>query len=484
MPKFMVVEGKLSEKYNSYNEFHLAKITATDTRLMGVVALLFEWESLREDGQIYQIIHLDFSEYGIDDYSEYRCMPDETSDKASDKASDKTSNEIFSEVSGITFRDLPRKKSKDPFGDMEKAWKKMTGAMGGKLVEISAEHAFILIDTAVSIYRKSELYNSGKDDHDKFREDALREITKMKEALGFDSGSSSDSGSRSRSSFASILDDEEKSEAVQDAYLSVIPEELSVCETIHYFLIRLTDLDFSVLPILTDISEEELADSKICMYGLQSVIKNTIMPIFGEEDKYECRFITLGAEYYYGLACFTVGEESGEETSEEKASKNGRNSERLEKGKITKFELKYFRRMSPYETAVQTRRPEYITVYELGDDLLESLDIKELSPFEMGISKPVLNGFSYTLYNKDNSHVDRFSFYLSGDIFASALISMAGELVVMSYYISDISKIEQALEPYEAEGKIRLKGRYKIKDQMFHTLCATLGAHFEDLILK
>ena len=478
MPEFRVVEGKLSEKYNSYNEFRLAKITATDTRLMGVVALLFEWESLREDGQIYQIIHLDFSEYGIDDYSEFRCMPDETSDKASDKASDKTSDEpsnaIISEVSGITFRDLPRRKSKDPFGDMEKAWKKMTGAMGGKLVEISAEHAFVLIDTAVSIYRKSELYNSGRDNHEKFREDALREIAKMKEALGLGSGFGSGSN----------IDDEEKSEAVQDAYLSVIPEELSVCETIHYFLIRLTDLDFSVLPILTDISEEELADSKICMYGLQSVIKNTITQVFGEEGKYECRFITLGAEYYYGLASFTVGEASGDETSKEKASKNGRNSGRLEKGKITDFKLTYFRRMSPYETAVQTKRPEYITVYELGDDLLESLDIKELSPFEMGISKPVINGFSYTLYNKDNSHVDRLTFYLSGDIYASALISMAGELVVMSYYISDISKIEQELEPYEAEGKIRLKGRYKIKDQMFHTLCASLGAHFEDLILK
>ncbi len=47
----------------------LTSCIATDTRLMGVVARKVSWTA--SDGsrdKLFQLIHLDFSEYGVDDY--------------------------------------------------------------------------------------------------------------------------------------------------------------------------------------------------------------------------------------------------------------------------------------------------------------------------------------------------------------------------------------------------------------------------------
>ena len=65
---FTVVDGRLSQKFNHFNDYIPQTIEATDTRLMGVVVLRISWISpeLRKQ-KYYQIIHLDYSEYGIDE---------------------------------------------------------------------------------------------------------------------------------------------------------------------------------------------------------------------------------------------------------------------------------------------------------------------------------------------------------------------------------------------------------------------------------
>ena len=71
MPKLRVVEGKLSSKYNHFKDYRFDSCIATDTRLMGVVAMKVSWTA--KDGsrdKLFQLIHLDFSEYGVDDYRE------------------------------------------------------------------------------------------------------------------------------------------------------------------------------------------------------------------------------------------------------------------------------------------------------------------------------------------------------------------------------------------------------------------------------
>ena len=73
MNELYAVEGKQSFLYNHFKDCKWDSCVATDTRLMGVIAMKITWKCGRS--KIYQILHLDFSEYGIDDYLEYFTDP-------------------------------------------------------------------------------------------------------------------------------------------------------------------------------------------------------------------------------------------------------------------------------------------------------------------------------------------------------------------------------------------------------------------------
>ena len=76
MPEFKLVDGRLSEYYNHFGDYRLVSCQATDTRLMGVVALKLTWRGKEKSrSHYYQVIHLDYSEYGIDEYLEFECIP-------------------------------------------------------------------------------------------------------------------------------------------------------------------------------------------------------------------------------------------------------------------------------------------------------------------------------------------------------------------------------------------------------------------------
>ena len=72
MPELKLVDGRLSEYYNHFEEYRFLSCLATDTRLLGVVALKVTWRGKDNPrAHYYQVIHLDYSEYGIDEYLEF-----------------------------------------------------------------------------------------------------------------------------------------------------------------------------------------------------------------------------------------------------------------------------------------------------------------------------------------------------------------------------------------------------------------------------
>ena len=121
MPKLRVVEGKLSNKYNHFKDYRFDSCIATDTRLMGVVAMKVSWTA--KDGsrdKLFQLIHLDFSEYGVDDY-----------------------REIFSNAN-------------NPEGGREvrSEWKRISGGLGGSEVRIPFFTLVQLIDEVIATNEK------------------------------------------------------------------------------------------------------------------------------------------------------------------------------------------------------------------------------------------------------------------------------------------------------------------------------------------
>jgi len=69
-----VIEGRFSRPFSQRAE--LIDAQATATRLMGVVGVVARW---RIDGSqtLYQLLHLDYEDYGIDAYDEFDALEKE-----------------------------------------------------------------------------------------------------------------------------------------------------------------------------------------------------------------------------------------------------------------------------------------------------------------------------------------------------------------------------------------------------------------------
>ena len=256
MPKLRVVEGKLSSKYNHFKDYRFDSCIATDTRLMGVVAMKVLWTA--KDGsrdKLFQLIHLDFSEYGVDDY-----------------------REIFSNAN-------------NPEGGREvrSEWKRISGGLGGSEVKIPFFTLVQLIDEVVAT---NEKYYEGHEPFiQAFRKETLTRLKLMKEAsikLLYEGNSL-----------------EEKSKEGQQLVCKSF-------ELINYFLMRMLDKDFHGASFLGDVTTSEMQQSRFNEIGLAELVRNKISKETtadtpsGEDAVYKCRFTALSDDYIYGEALLTL----------------------------------------------------------------------------------------------------------------------------------------------------------------------------------
>jgi hypothetical protein len=244
MPKLRVVEGKLSSKYNHFADYDFAECTATNTRLMGVVALRIRWVSREDDDdQLIQMMHLDFSEYGIDDYKE-----------------------IFT-----------KKYTQEGGVEVSRVWKHMAGSLGGTPVKLSLAAAVSLIDESMARCR----VDSGS--APEIREDleyAVMRVGLMKEAA------------------AGIIEDGDPGSTADLVYAKTP----GPAEVINYFLMRMADRDYKAAAHLSTMSSEEL--EKLGLFsggGIRELMKNRISKQGSRSgiDAFACESVTLGENSYY-----------------------------------------------------------------------------------------------------------------------------------------------------------------------------------------
>ena len=205
MPELRVIEGKLSNKYNHFIDYRFDSCIATNTRLMGVVAMKVSWTA--KDGskdKLFQLIHLDFSEYGVDDYCE-----------------------IFSNAN-------------NPEGGREvrSEWKRISGSLGGSEIKIPFFTMIQLIDEVVATNEK--YYENHEIFIQDFRKETLMRLNLMKEAS-------------SKLLYEAASFDKKSKEGQQ----LVCKSPLTSFELINYFLMRMLDKDYHGASFLGDISISE-----------------------------------------------------------------------------------------------------------------------------------------------------------------------------------------------------------------------------------
>ena len=418
MPELKVVEGKLSNKYNHFNDYRFDSCIATNTRLMGVVAMKVSWTA--KDGskdKLFQLIHLDFSEYGVDDY-----------------------REIFSNA-------------ENPEGGREvrSEWKRISGSLGGKEVKIPFFTMVQLIDEVVATnekyYEGHELFIQD------FRKETLIRLDLMKEA--------------SRKLLHETPAFEDKSKEGQQL---ICKSPLTSFELINYFLMRMLDKDFHGASFLGEVNVSEMERSRFKEIGLAELVRNKISKATtaatptGEATVYKCRFTALSDTYIYGEALITLSPRSLTRTR-----------------RILEFEVTTLMHISNYEAALQLQQAEYITLYELTVPA-EAFDLDDSVFGADATMSPAPNGIVYVLYNKDNYHVDSSNYFMNHDLYGAYLLTPNDELVVMSHDIIKITNMEADIGRSMNSSKLKLRGRYKLETQVFKSFSETSGAKFSEMI--
>ena len=425
MAELKLIFGKQSEKYDHFRDFDFESCRAICTRLMGVVALKVTWRSKADRRErLYQVMHLDYSEYGIDEYQEFLCTPGS--------------------------EDYTGKRE-----EMSALWNHFVAVMGGSLESIDEACMLRLIEDALPLASESISREYDNDENRAFRAYARMRLGFMQDALNCRGITSADCSTK-------------------DAIETTSPLKLSTYETINYFIMRMVDLDFDAASYLSSMTMEDLRGCELSGQGIQTLVRCDIERSDRRKDvpadrfsfPFRCRLTTLArdAYYHYTLVIWLNG------------------NHRAKNPLVTDIRVGSVIKLSEYEAAMQISRSEFLTVFDCKDEMLVGFDPKYIVPFANSTQTPVPNGWLYTAYKGDNSHVYTSSYKLNDDVYGFALLTIAGELILMSNELRYISMLDDATIFSLYSPFISTKGRYRLDTPVFQTLCGAAGAMFDDMV--
>ncbi|MBR0379756.1 MAG: hypothetical protein IJH62_04255, partial [Mogibacterium sp.] len=78
--------------------------------------------------------------------------------------------------------------------------------------------------------------------------------------------------------------------------------------------------------------------------------------------------------------------------------------------------------------------------------------------------------------------VDSAHYRLDDDVYGYALLSIAGELILMSHDLRNISMLDDATIFSLYAPFIETKGRFRLDSSVFRTLCQAPGVLFDELV--
>ena len=425
MAELRLIYGKKSIRYDHFREYDFVSCRAVATRLMGVVALKVSWRSRTDRRSVlYQVMHLDYSEYGIDEYREFECVPGS--------------------------EDYSKKKQ-----EMNELWDNFVGVMGGEVTGIDAACMLRLIESALPLAQEDVDREYDDDENREFRSYARLRLGYMTDALNSDGITSADC-------------------SLRDAIETLSPLRLSTYEVINYFLMRLIDHDYSAAAVLTTMDEAALPDIELTAAGIQTLVRCDIDKSDRKKDPaadgssypFRCRITTLARDGYYH-STFVIWLSGGRRSSWPQ---------------VTDIRIGSVIKMSDYEAAMQINRPEFLTIFDCRDSMLDGFDSRYIGPFAHSTAVAVPNGWLYTAYKGTNSFVDSAHYRLDDDVYGYALLSIGGELVLMSHDLRNISMLDDATIFSLYAPFISTKGRFRLDSSVFRTLCQAPGVLFDELV--
>jgi hypothetical protein len=341
-----VIEGRFTRPFSERVE--LIDAQATKTRLMGVVGVVARW---RIDGSstIYQLLHLDYEDYGIDAYDEFDALEKER---------------------------------------IEQRIQEMTGGLGGAFTKISYQELAYLIATAHVVDPESP--------------NAVYDFLP---------------------NFDFVLKDYENNGLGREAAIALFdrlgPYPQTVCEHLHYYLMRLHGQDAEGILYLGDLVFDDRLDGPKSTL-LKNVVKEGDKPGF-----YRCEALIENENGYF-VRIFDLQIETDLPEHPPRWVKS--------------CELKHQLAVSPVEASFMLRKTEYLSLYSV-------LDPGFMADFEAAMPELMPNSYLagdlFTEFNQDNAHVTEWIYYLNGDVFANYFITEANQLLVATFDPETLKTIER-----------------------------------------
>ena len=143
--------------------------------------------------------------------------------------------------------------------------------------------------------------------------------------------------------------------------------------------------------------------------------------------------------------------------------------------KISAFQI------SSTEAAMLLARPEYITVYDVEEDLTGfGRTATELTANSM-ISKHD-TGTLYMMFHPNNKHVNKQEYRLNEDVLGLYFLSDAGQLICAAYTIDDVLKLEWDLVRSPYRKRITPADKYQFKEAVLYEFIQSGFPFFEEFV--
>jgi len=144
---------------------------------------------------------------------------------------------------------------------------------------------------------------------------------------------------------------------------------------------------------------------------------------------------------------------------------------------VSSFEIHSMFMISPAEAAMKLSRPEFVTVYEVAgpvDKLLYALD----EYYAGSMVKLTEGGKLYLVFNNDNRHLEKSVYLLNDDVKEILYVTVEDQLIIGSYTISGIKRLENRLIISQLGGQLIEAAKYEFKEPILYDYTMGYGGDF------
>ena len=138
-------------------------------------------------------------------------------------------------------------------------------------------------------------------------------------------------------------------------------------------------------------------------------------------------------------------------------------------------------RISNTEAAMLLARPEFITVYDVTEDLSGfDRNATELTAGSM-ITK-YDTGTLYMMFHPHNKHVDKQEYRLNEDVLGLYFLSDSGQLICAAYSIDDVLQLEWDLVRSPYRRRVTPVEKYQFQEAVLYEFIQSGFPYFEDFV--